>query len=81
MRKKRVPVTVSVPANLATDFEKLARAEEKNKSQLFRDMFRSYQQQRLEREFEELQRYGARRARKRRVLTEADVEAVVFARR
>jgi len=49
-----------------------------NKSQLFRDMFRAYQQQRLEEEFFELQRYGAKQARKKDILTEADVEALVF---
>jgi hypothetical protein len=39
MKRTRVPVTVLVPSDLATRFEKLAKAEAKNKSQLFRDMF------------------------------------------
>lgn len=78
MDQKRVPLTVSLPADLARKFESLAKVEAKNKSQLFRDMFRVYQQRRLEQEFFELQRYGARQARKRGVLTEADVEALVF---
>ena len=75
---KRVPLTVSVPPDLARKFEKWAKAEAKNKSQLFRDMFRAYEQRRVEQEFFELQRYGARQARKKGVLTEADVEALVF---
>jgi len=78
MGLKRTPITVSVPPDLARKFEKLAKAEAKNKSQLFRDMFRAYQQQRLEEEFFELQRYGAKQARKKGILTEADVEALVF---
>lgn len=78
MKRSRVPVTVSVPADLAHTFERLAEAEAKNKSQLFRDMLKIYQQRRLEEEFFALQRYGARQARKRRVLTEADVEALVL---
>jgi hypothetical protein len=41
-------------------------------------MFRTYQQRRLEQEFLELQRYGARQARKKGILTEADVEALIF---
>jgi hypothetical protein len=39
---------------------------------------RAYEQRRLEQEFFELQRYGARQARKKAILTEADVEALVF---
>jgi len=78
MKAKRVPLTVSLPPELAREFDKLAKDETKNKSQLFRDMIRTYQQRRLEQEFLELQRYGARQARKRGILTEADVEALVF---
>lgn len=75
---KRVPVTVSLPPDLARKFERWAKAEAKNKSQLFRDMFRAYEQRRLEQEFFELQRYGVRQARKKGILTEAHVEALVF---
>jgi len=78
MDRKRVPLTVSVPPDLARRFDRLAKAEAKNKSQLFRDMFRAYEQRRREQEFFELQRYGARQARQKGILTEADVEALVF---
>lgn len=78
MKRPRVPVTVSVPSDLAGRFEKLAKTEAKNKSQLFRDMFAIYEQRRREEEFLALQRYGARQARKKGILTEADVEALVF---
>ncbi len=78
MGQKRVPLTVSLPPPLAKEFDRLAKNEAKNKSQLFRDMFRAYQQHRLEEEFFELQRYGIRQARKKGILTEADVEALVF---
>ena len=81
MKPKRVPLTVSLPPDLARDFDKLAKDEAKNKSQLFREMFRRYQQWRVEQEFLDLQRYGARQARKKGILTEADVEALVFKHR
>ena len=81
MKPKRVPLTVSLPAELAREFDTLAKDEAKNKSQLFREMFRTYQQRRVEQEFFALQRYGARQARKKGVLTEADVEALVFKHR
>jgi metal-responsive CopG/Arc/MetJ family transcriptional regulator len=78
MKRSRVPVTVSLPFNLAQSFDKLAKAESKNKSQLFRDMLSVYEQRRREVQFHELQRYGAKKARKLEVLTEADVEKLVF---
>ncbi len=78
MSPKRKLLTVSLPPDMARKFDKLARGEGKNKSQLFREMFHTYEQQRLEREFNDLQRYGASEARKMGVLTEADVEALVF---
>lgn len=78
MKRSRVPVTVSLPSNLAENFERLARAEAKNKSQLFREMLTVYERRRREEQFHELQRYGAKKARKKGVLTEADVEKLVF---
>ncbi len=78
MAQNRVPITLSIPPDLARQFTKLAKEESKNKSQLFRDMFRAFQRLRQEREFFELQRYGAEQARKKKVLTEADVEKIVF---
>ncbi|MBH0193148.1 MAG: ribbon-helix-helix protein, CopG family [Nitrospira sp.] len=78
MKRTRVPITVSLPSNLAENFERLAKAEAKNKSQLFRDMLTAYERRRREEQFHELQRYGVRQARKKGVLTEADVEKLVF---
>ncbi len=78
MKHSRVPVTVSLPFNLAENFDRLAKAEAKNKSQLFREMLTVYEQRRREEQFHELQRYGAKKARKKSVLTEADVEKLVF---
>ena len=75
---KRVPVTVSLPSNLAETFEKLAKAESKNKSQLFREMLTAYERRRREERFYELQRYGAKQAKRKGILTEADVEKLVF---
>ena len=78
MKRTRVPITVSLPSNLAENFERLAKAEGKNKSQLFRDMLTAYERRRREEQFHQLQRYGVKQARKKGVLTEADVEKLVF---
>lgn len=78
MKRARVPVTVPFPSNLAESFDKLAKAESKNKSQLFREMLTAYERRRREERFLDLQRYGVKKARKKGILTEADVERLVF---
>ena len=69
---------LSLPSNLAENFEKLATAESKNKSELFREMLTAYERRHREERFHELQRYGVKKARKRGILTEADVDKLVF---
>ena len=71
-------MTISIPPEIAQDYEWLAQKEAKNKSQLFRDMFLIYKEQTLEKEFFELQRHGAKLAKAKGILTERDVERIVF---
>jgi len=78
MKRRRVAMTVSLPPEIAEDYEKMAEREAKNKSQLFRDMVLLYKEKTNEKEFFELQRYGARMARGKGILTEKDVERIVF---
>ncbi len=78
MKRARVPITVSLPPDLAKTFEKLAKAESKNKSQMFREMLATYERSRREERFLDLQRYGVKKARKKGLLTEADVDKLVF---
>jgi len=78
MKRRRVAVTISLPPDIAQNYEKLAQQEAKNKSQLFRDMFLLYKARTLEQEFYDLQRRGAKLARKKAILTEKDVERIVF---
>jgi hypothetical protein len=78
MNRKRVAMTISIPPEIAKDYERLAQKEAKNKSQLFRDMFLLYKERTLEQEFFELQRYGAKLAKGKGILTEKDVEKIVF---
>jgi len=54
MERRRVAVTISIPPEMAKDYEKLAQKEAKNKSQLFRDMFLIYKAKVLEQEFFDL---------------------------
>lgn len=60
------------------EYARLAEREGTTKSDLFRRMVETYKAERLEQEFFALQRKMARRARKMGVLTEEDVERIVF---
>lgn len=75
-RSSRV-LAVSVPPDAASDFERLAEAEGRNKSELFREMLRVYRAYRETQTFESLQRYGAAQARRRGIRTEKDVERLI----
>jgi len=78
VKKMRKVMTVSLPPEIAEEYEKLAKEESKNRSQLFRDMFRVYREKATENEFFRLQKYGIAKARKKKILTEKDVEKIVF---
>lgn len=75
-RHSRV-VTVSLPPELADDFERIAADEQRTRSELFREMLRAYRAQREVDEFELLQRYGASRSDGAGVLSEEDVLRIV----
>jgi len=78
MARRRAAITISLPPEIAEDYEKFAEREAKNKSQLFRDMFLLYKKEAAAQEFFELQRYGSKLARGKGILTEKDVERIVF---
>lgn len=70
-------LAVSVPPELARDFEAIADAEGRNRSELFREMLRVYRAYREIGEFEALQRYGAARARAEGISSEEDVARLI----
>jgi metal-responsive CopG/Arc/MetJ family transcriptional regulator len=70
-------IAVSVPPESAEDFERIAKDEGRNKSELFREMLRVYRAHRETGLFESIQRYGASRARTLGVHDERDVERLI----
>jgi metal-responsive CopG/Arc/MetJ family transcriptional regulator len=77
MTRRSKVVTVSLPPDAASDFERMAREEGRNRSELFREMLRVYRVYRESGRFEALQRYGAARARALGVRDERDVERLI----
>jgi metal-responsive CopG/Arc/MetJ family transcriptional regulator len=75
-RSSRV-LAVSVPPDAASEFERIAEQEGRNKSELFREMLRVYRAYRETQTFESLQRYGAAQAARQGIRTEKDVERLI----
>jgi len=81
MARKTSVLGFSVSPALAREYEQLAEREGATKSDLFRRMVTTYKAEREEKEFVALQRRMTRRARKTGVLTEEEVERIVFENR
>jgi metal-responsive CopG/Arc/MetJ family transcriptional regulator len=79
MATKRVTkvIALSVPPDTATEFDRIAADEGRNRSELFREMIRVYHIYRETQTFESLQRYGAAQARRLGISDEADVERLI----
>jgi len=78
MKKKRAAITISMPQDMAKEYDQLAKRLTKNRSVLFREMFLVYKRQNLKEAFRELQTYGTALAQQKGVFTESDVEELVF---
>ena len=78
MGRKTKVIGFSVSPELAKEYEELTARQRTSKSELFRRMVEAYKAGRDEEEFFHLQRRMARRARKKRIFTEKEVERLVF---
>jgi Ribbon-helix-helix protein, copG family len=77
MARTAVTIGFSVPPETADQVETMASREGRSKSELFRDMFRVYREQRELEAFEELAGYGRDQAEQLGVRTEADVQRLI----
>lgn len=77
MKRASKVLAVSVPPESARDFERLAKEQGRNKSELFREMLRVYRIWVQTQRFESLQRHFAARAREHDVTNEKDVERLI----
>jgi hypothetical protein len=75
--RKRIAMTISIPPDIAKEYETMARIKGETKSQLFREMFNIYRQEKLEDEFYRLQKYGVKKAQEMKI-TERNIERLIF---
>lgn len=69
-----VKKTISLPRELVKDAEDVARNEGKTLSAIIQDALRLARAQRLKRDLKQIQSHWARVAKKKGILTEADLE-------
>jgi len=75
--RQRVVMTISVPPDTASECRKLAKAKGETTSQLFREIFAFYKQEKLKQEFYDLQKYGAKKAKELKI-TEKEIAKLIF---
>jgi metal-responsive CopG/Arc/MetJ family transcriptional regulator len=70
--------TISLPPEMAQEVEQVAREEKRNFSELFREAFRTYQQQREIREITKVQQLLGPKLTARGITTEDQVEKLTY---
>jgi len=71
-------ISISVPEKLAEEIEEMAREEGISRSELVRQMARSYRREKADDALTRLQRELAPIARAKGIFTEEDVDRIVF---
>lgn len=69
-----VKKTISLPADMAREAERIARSEGKSLSAVIQEALRFARVERLRTEFKGIQGYWSRKAREKGILTEKDLE-------
>ena len=75
--RQRAVISISLPPDTAKEYKKIAQSRGASISQLFREMFDLYKQEKLKAEFYRLQKYGAQKVKTLK-LTEDEVEKLIF---
>lgn len=69
-----VKKTISLPPDLASEAETIAKEEGKTLSAFIQDALRLARKEKMKREFQDMQGYWSRKARDKGILTEKDLE-------
>ena len=73
MGRKSKVLSLSVPPEIARELDNMAKTEDKSRSEIFKDMFRTYKESVAEREWRELFSFGKETAKKFRIKDEEEL--------
>lgn len=71
-RKSKV-LSLSVPPEIARELDNMARTEDKSRSELFKDMFKTYKESVAEKEWRELFSFGKETAKRFKIKDEEEL--------
>ena len=71
-RKSKI-LSLSVPPEIARELDNMAKAEDKSRSEIFKDMFKTYKESLAEREWRELFSFGKETAKRFRIKDEEEL--------
>lgn len=74
MNRQAQPVTITVPFSLLQAADKIAKKEGRTRSELFREALRAYF---WKRRWEDIQIYGAKKAKEHGIKTDEDIERII----
>lgn len=78
--RQRAVMSISLPPHMAQEYRQFAREKGETASELFREIFTFYKQQKLKKELYDIQAYGAGKVSEMRISEEA-IEKLIFADR
>jgi len=76
-QRQRVVMTISLPPDIGKEYREIAKRKGESISQLFREIFNFYKQEKLKEDFFSLQRYGVKKVKALKI-TEKEIENLVF---
>ena len=75
-RKSKV-LSLSVPPEIAQELDNMAKTEDKSRSELFKDMFKTYKESLAEREWRDLFSFGKETAKRFRIKDEEELYKIL----
>ena len=73
MGRKSKVLSLSVPPEIARDLDNMAKTEDKSRSEIFKDMFKTYKESVAEREWRELFSFGKETAKRFKIKDEKEL--------
>lgn len=73
MGRKSKVLSLSVPPEIARELDNMAKTENKNRSEIFKDMFKTYKESVAEREWRELFSFGKETAERFKIKDEKEL--------
>ncbi len=73
MGRKSKVLSLSVPPEIARDLDNMAKTEDKSRSEIFKDMFKTYKESVAEREWRELFSFGKETAKRFEIKDEKEL--------